>query len=213
MEIHVTAKQWMWKAAHAGGARELESLHIPVGQPVLLYLDSQDVIHSFFVPAFRLKQDVVPGRTTTLWFEATNPGTYQLLCAEFCGTGHSAMTGEIVAMEPADFARWLDNRADGAGLAAAGRNLFTTVGCSGCHAEGSAVRAPSLAGLFGRQVPLADGRSATADAAYVRDSILLPRKDVAAGYAPIMPDFAGLLDQEEVEALVAYIRSLRGQTP
>lgn len=213
MEIHVTAKQWMWKASHEGGARELGSLHVPVDQPVKLYLDSQDVIHSFFVPAFRLKQDVVPGRTTVLWFEANEPGTYPLLCAEYCGTGHSKMLGEVVVMKPADFTRWLDARPEGEGLAAQGKALFNTAGCSGCHAAGSAVHAPDLAGLYGREVPLADGRTVTADAAYLRDSILLPRRDVAAGFDPIMPDFDGLLDDGEVEALVAYIRSLKGDSP
>jgi cytochrome c oxidase subunit 2 len=213
MEIHIEAKQWMWKASHPDGARELGTLHVPAGQPVLLYLDSQDVIHSFFVPAFRLKQDVVPGRTATMWFNALVPGRYPLLCAEYCGTGHSRMRGEIVVMEPADFAGWLDSRPEGAGLVAAGRALFLAAGCSGCHAPGSAVHAPGLAGLWGRQVPLADGRVVTADAAYIQDSILLPRRDIAAGYAPVMPDFAGLLDEDEVAALVAYIRSLGGPPP
>lgn len=213
MEVRILAQQWMWKASHEGGARELNSLHIPVDQPVLLSLSSQDVIHSFYIPAFRLKQDVVPGRTATLWFEANEPGTYPLLCAEFCGTGHSRMLGEVVVMEQGDFARWLDARPVGDGLVAEGRALFNTVGCSGCHAADAAVHAPDLAGLYGREVPLADGRTVTADAAYLRDSILLPRRDVAAGFKPIMPDFAGLLDEAEVEALVAYIRSLKGEEP
>ncbi len=213
MEIHVEAKQWMWKASHSNGVRELNALHVPVGQPVMLYLNSQDVIHSFFVPAFRLKQDVVPGRTTTLWFKATEPGSYDLLCAEYCGTGHSRMGGTIVAMEPADFAAWLDAQPEGEGLVAAGRALFTEAGCSGCHAAGSAVHAPDLAGIYGRQIPLADGRVVTADAVYLHNSILLPRRDIAAGYAPIMPDFARLLDEDEVAALVAYIRSIGKETP
>ncbi|WCR11050.1 cytochrome c oxidase subunit II [Paracoccus stylophorae] len=210
MEIHIEAKQWMWKASHPDGTREISTLHVPAGQPVRLYLNSQDVIHSFFVPAFRLKQDVVPGRTATMWFRADRAGTYPLLCAEYCGTGHSRMLGEIVVMEPADFAAWLDSRPQGGGMIAAGRMLFTSVGCSGCHAPGSTVHAPDLDGLYGRQVPLADGRVVTADAAYIQDSILLPRRDIVAGYAPIMPDFADLLDEDEVAALVAYIRSLKG---
>lgn len=211
IEIHINAKQWMWKASHENGARELGTLHVPVGQPVKLYMESQDVIHSFFVPAFRLKQDVVPGRTTITWFNTTEPGTYELLCAEYCGTGHSRMRGEVVVMTPDDFARWLEERSESGTLVAAGRDLFTAAGCSGCHAPASAVHAPDLNGLYGREVPLADGRTVTADTAYLRDSILLPRRDIAAGYKPIMPDFAKLLDEDEVEALVAYIRSLRGK--
>ncbi len=216
MEIHVEAKQWMWKARHPNGTREINALHVPMGQPVKLYLDSQDVIHSFFVPAFRLKQDVVPGRTATTWFTATEPGTYHLFCAEFCGTSHSQMTGEIVVMEPEDFSAWLANRPEGDTLVAEGRKLFTTAGCSGCHAEGSDVHAPDLNGVAGRRVALADGRVVTADDAYLRDSILLPARDVVAGYAPIMPDFGGILETGEVTALVAYLRSLgtqEGETP
>lgn len=208
IEIHVEAKQWMWKARHPGGQRELNALHVPAGQPVVVYLNSQDVIHSFFVPAFRIKQDVVPGRTEVIWFEPTTPGSYRLLCAEFCGTAHSRMGGEIVVMEPEDYARWLEARPEGDTLAAEGRALFTSVGCSGCHAPASAVHAPPLADLYGRQVPLSDGRIVTADAAYLRDSILLPARDVAAGYEPIMPDFGRILDDAEVTALVAYIRAL-----
>lgn len=211
MEIHVEAKQWMWKARHSNGAREINALHVPVGQPVKLYLDSQDVIHSFFVPAFRLKQDVVPGRTGTAWFTATEPGTYHLFCAEFCGTSHAQMTGEIVVMRPEDFAGWLADRPEGETLVAEGRALFTTVGCSGCHAEESSVHAPNLNGLAGRKVALADGRVVTADDAYLRDSILLPARDVVAGYDPIMPDFGEILETGEVTALVAYLRHLGSQ--
>ncbi len=208
MEVHVEAKQWMWKARHPNGAREINALHVPLGEPVKLYLDSQDVIHSFFVPAFRLKQDVVPGRTATAWFTATEPGTYHLFCAEFCGTSHSQMTGEIVVMKPADFAAWLADRPEGNTLVAEGRALFTTAGCSGCHAPGSSVHAPDLHGLAGRRVPLTDGRIVTADDAYLRDSIMLPARDVVAGYEPIMPEFSEILATGEVTALVAYLRSL-----
>lgn len=208
MEVHVEAKQWMWKASHAGGAREINALHVPAGQPVKLYLNSQDVIHSFFVPAFRLKQDVVPGRTATAWFTATEPGTYHLFCAEFCGTSHSQMTGRIVVMEPDDFARWLAGRPEGETLVAEGRALFTSAGCSGCHAKESNVHAPDLRGLAGRRVALADGRVVVADDAYLRDSILLPGRDIVAGYEPVMPDFSNILNSGEVTALVAYLRHL-----
>ena len=208
LEIHVEAKQWMWKARHPGGQRELNALHLPAGQPVIVYLNSQDVIHSFYVPAFRIKQDVVPGRTSALWFEPTEPGTYRLMCAEYCGTAHSRMTGEIVVMEPKAYADWLASRPEGDTLVAEGRALFTTVGCSGCHAPNSAVHAPSLAGLYGRDVPLSDGRMVTADDVYIHDSIALPKRDVVAGYEPIMPDFGRTLSDAEISALVAYIRSI-----
>ena len=213
MEVHVEAKQWMWKTRQPNGVRELNALHVPTGQPVALYLNSQDVIHSFFVPAFRIKQDVVPGRTSTAWFEATKPGIYRLMCAEYCGTDHSGMRGEIVVMAPEDYARWLEAQPQGDTLAAEGRALFTAAGCSGCHAEASAVHAPRLAGIFGRDVPLADGRIVVADEAYLTDSILLPKRDVVAGYEPIMPNFARVLDAGEVAALVAYIRALGHEPP
>ncbi len=208
MEFHVEAKQWMWKTRHPSGAREINAMHVPVGQAVTVFLNSQDVIHSFYIPAFRIKMDVVPGRTATVWFEATKTGTYRLFCAEYCGTNHARMTGEIIVMEPGAYARWLETREGGETLAAAGARLFTSAGCSGCHVEGSTVHAPSLRNLFGRAIPLQDGRTVTVDAAYIRDSILLPERDVAAGYEPIMPNFSGLLEDGEVEALVAYIRTL-----
>ncbi len=208
MEFHVEAKQWMWKTRHPSGVREINAMHVPLGQPVKVFLNSQDVIHSFYVPAFRIKMDVVPGRTGTVWFEATKTGTYRLLCAEYCGTNHARMTGEITVMEPAAYARWLETREGGETLADIGARLFTSAGCSGCHAEGSRVHAPNLRDLFGREIPLQDGRTVTADAAYIRDSILLPERDVAAGYEPIMPNFSGILEDGEVEALTAYIRTL-----
>ncbi|MGE0315070.1 MAG: cytochrome c oxidase subunit II [Lautropia sp.] len=214
IEIHVEAKQWMWKTRSAEGVREINTLHVPVNRPIALYMVSQDVIHSFFVPAFRVKQDVVPGRTSVLWFEATRPGTYRLMCAEYCGTDHSRMRGEIVVLDAGAYSRWLDGRlaeaahaaTPPASLAAQGYALYLSAGCSGCHAEGAAVHAPRLEGLYGRDVPLADGRIVTADAAYLRDSILLPSREIAAGYAPIMPSFDGVLGDGEVEALVAWMK-------
>jgi cytochrome c oxidase subunit II len=208
MEVHVEAKQWMWKTRQPNGVREINGLHIPINQPVALYLNSQDVIHSFYVPAFRLKQDVMPGRTTITWFEATKPGTYRLFCAEYCGTDHAEMGRTIVAMEPAEYARWLASRPEGDTLVAEGAALFTSAGCSGCHAGASDVHAPSLVGIFGRDIPLDDGRVVEANEVYLRDSIVLPARDVAAGYKPIMPDFGRILEDAEVEALVAYIKSL-----
>ena len=207
LPVYVVAKQWMWKLQHRNGRREINELHVPLGEPVRLVMTSQDVIHSFFVPAFRLKQDVVPGRYTSLSFKATRLGDFHLFCAEYCGSEHSGMIGRVVVMQPADFARWLAAGPAEPGLAQRGFELFRSHGCSGCHAAGSSVHAPSLDGLIGRTVHLQDGRSLVADENYVRDSMLVPRKDVVAGFEPVMPSFAGQLDEEQIEALVAYIRS------
>ena len=204
--IYVVAKQWMWKVQHPDGQREIDQLHVPVGQPVRLVMTSQDVIHSFYVPAFRVKQDVLPDRYTQLWFTATRAGTYDLFCAEFCGTDHSRMRGRVVAMAPADYARWLHAHV-GVGLAAQGEKLFRQLGCSGCHDPQSGVHAPDLYDLYGRTVPLADGSQVLADERYLQDSILLPKKQIAAGYAPIMPSFEGRIGAEDVLALVAYLKT------
>jgi cytochrome c oxidase subunit II len=204
--VYIVAKQWMWKAQHPGGQREIDQLHVPVGQPIRLVMTSQDVIHSFYVPAFRVKQDVLPDRYTQLWFTATKAGRYDLYCAEFCGTDHSRMHGTVIAMAPADYARWLHAHA-GVGLAAQGAALFRQLGCSGCHEPRSGVHAPDLEGLYGRTVPLADGSQVRADARYLHDSILLPKKQVAAGYAPIMPSYSGRIGAEDVLALVAYLKT------
>ncbi|MDQ6710339.1 MAG: cytochrome c oxidase subunit II [Candidatus Dormibacteraeota bacterium] len=212
LEIHVVAKQWMWKTQQPNGAREIDALHVPVGKPVRLVMTSQDVIHSFFVPAFRVKQDVVPGRNTEIWFQATKTGVFPLLCAEYCGTDHSMMRGRIVVMRPEDYADWLTHQPEGDDLANVGAKLFVARGCSGCHAEASKVHAPKLAGLYGRSVQLSDGRQVKADDGYIRDSILLPKRDIAAGYEPIMPSYAGLLDDGEIQSLTAYIRSLATKT-
>jgi cytochrome c oxidase subunit 2 len=209
LEIAVVAKQWMWKFQHPGGQREIDELHLPAGEPVRLRMASQDVIHSLFVPALRLKQDVVPGRYTTMWFRADRPGTYRIACAEFCGTDHSTMGGSLVVLTPSDYAQWLERSDVDPTPVAEGRALFRSRGCSGCHGPAATVHAPSLAGLYGRPVPLQDGSVVTADAQYIRDSILLPQSQIAAGYPPIMPTFRNLLDEEEVLALVAYIQSLR----
>ena len=209
LEIHVVAKQWMWKTQHPNGAREINALHVPLDKPVHLLMSSQDVIHSFFVPAFRVKKDVLPGRNTDLWFQASKTGTFPLLCAEYCGTNHSMMRGKIVVMRQDDYAKWLVQQPEGDDLAHEGAKLFVSQGCSGCHAGSSNVHAPRLAGLYGRAVQLADGRTVSADDAYIRDSILQPKRDVVAGFEPIMPSFKGLLDDGEIQSLTAYIRSLR----
>ncbi|MXP62570.1 cytochrome c oxidase subunit II [Roseomonas sp. M0104] len=209
LEIHIEARQWMWKARHPDGAREINTLHLPAGEPVRLLMQSQDVIHSFFVPAFREKQDVLPGRITQLSFTPTEEGEFSLFCAEYCGTLHSRMGGKVVVMKPEDYARWRAAQPQEDDQSKEGEALFRTVGCSGCHAPASPVHAPSLAGLYGRLVNLADGRTVRADEAYLRDSILQPRRDIAAGYAPIMPTFAGILREDELQKILAYLMSLR----
>jgi cytochrome c oxidase subunit 2 len=207
LPVYVVAKQWMWKLQHRNGKREINELHVPLGQAVVLKMTSQDVIHSFYVPAFRLKQDVLPGRYTSLWFKATQLGQFDLFCAEYCGSQHSRMLGRIVVMQPSEYAKWLGSGTEQPSLAQYGFALFRQFGCSGCHGPNSIVHAPSLEGLPGRVVHLQDGRSVVADDNYLRDSILLPRKDVVAGFEPIMPSFAGQVTEEQIQALIAYLHS------
>lgn len=211
LEIHVVAKQWMWKAEHPDGAREINALHLPVNIPIRLVMTSQDVIHGFFVPAFRLKQDVLPARDEELVFTPTATGAFHLFCAEFCGTQHSHMTGEIVVMSQSDYAGWSRRQPHGDNLAREGEALFAEFGCGGCHASASRIHAPKLAGLFGSLVTLADGRRLTADDTFLRNAILHPRDNAVAGYAAIMPDYAGIADTEQVDALVAYLKTLNQQ--
>ncbi|NYT69729.1 cytochrome c oxidase subunit II [Pusillimonas noertemannii] len=208
LRVFVLAKQWMWKAEHSNGRREINELHVPINTPIKLVLASQDVIHSFFVPALRNKRDVVPGRYTVMWFQADRTGEYMLLCAEYCGTNHAEMKGRIIAMEPQDYARWLDGGADHPGLAERGYAIFRRNGCMGCHAAASSVHAPELSGLLGRRVHLADGSVVVADETYVRDSMVEPQKAIVAGYDAIMPSFKDQLDEEEIMAVIEYIRSL-----
>jgi cytochrome c oxidase subunit 2 len=216
MTIDVVAKQWMWKFQHRGGAREINELHVPVGVPVRLTMTSQDVIHSLFLPAMRIKQDVLPGRYTQEWFTADKTGVFPLRCAEYCGTDHSVMDGRLIVQTPAAFARWQAQAGADKSLAERGGELFQRLGCAGCHgsnAQGSAgpIRAPSLVGLYGRPVPLADGSFVRADDQYIHDSIMLPNKQVATGYDPRMPPFGNVLDEEQVAQLEAYVRSLGSQ--
>lgn len=208
--VFVVGKQWMWKVQHPDGRREINTLHVPVGQPTRLVMISEDVIHSFYVPAFRIKQDVLPGRYTDQWFTATKPGTYDLYCAEFCGTDHARMGGSVVVMNLADYQRWLGGESHD-GLAARGAALFRQLGCSGCHDPASGVHAPNLDGLYGSTVPLADGTQVRADDRYIHDSIVLPLSQVAAGYPPVMPSYQGRIGEEDILALTAYIKS-RGTT-
>lgn len=208
ININVVGQQWFWEMQHPEGPREMDELHIPVGRPIKLTLSSQDVIHDFFVPAFRIKQDALPGRLTTAWFTATQPGRYHLFCAQYCGTQHSNMGGWIYAMEPADYERWLTHSKPQPSLAEAGEKLFVQFSCTGCHGSHAAVRAPSLDGLYGRAVPLADGSMVVADDRYLYDSIVLPGAQVVAGYQNIMPTYKGSLTQAQLLQIVAYLRSL-----
>lgn len=224
-EVFVVGKQWMWKLQHMEGRREINELHVPIGQAVRLTMTSEDVIHSFYIPAFRMKFDVVPGRYTTSWFEATKIGEYHLFCAEYCGTEHSGMIGKIVVMEPADFQRWLAEAppvvgqpvaaaAPGGGgggesPVAAGEALFTAKACATCHLHQGGGLGPSLDGLFGHTVTLSDGSTVTADDAYIRESILTPTAKVVQGFQPVMPTFQGQLSEEQVMQLIQYIKSLK----
>ncbi len=207
-EIYVVAKQWMWKLQHPEGQRELNELHVPAGRDIKLIMTSQDVIHSFYVPAFRLKQDVLPGRYTTMWFRATRPGTYHLFCAQYCGTQHSGMIGDVVVMEPAEYQTWLSGGVPAGSLAQTGQALFQQLGCSTCHRFDVQGRGPNLTGVFGKPVSLEDGRTVVADENYVRESILVPAAKVVSGFKPVMPSFQGQVSEEQLDALIAYVKSL-----
>jgi cytochrome c oxidase subunit II len=198
----------MWKLQHEEGQREINELHVPVGRDVKMILTSQDVIHSFYVPAFRIKQDVLPGRYTTAWFHPTKAGVYHLFCAEYCGTQHSGMIGQVVVLEPAQYQAWLGGGGASGSMASNGQNIFLQLGCSTCHRSDTQGRGPNLAGLFGKPVQLEDGRVVTADENYIRESILTPGAKIVSGFKPIMPVFQGLVSEEQLNTLVAYIKSL-----
>ncbi len=213
IEIHVIGKQWMWKFQHPEGIRELNALHVPTGHPILLTMTSEDVIHSFFVPAFRVKQDVLPNRYVSTWFQATAPGTYHLFCTQYCGTMHAEMRGKIIVMLPSDYQTWLQTGLEPKGsitMASHGRELFTRLGCISCHGNNPGVRAPSLADLYGKSVALSDGTHVIADENYIRESILNPQSKITMGYHNIMPSFAKQTSEEDLLDLIAYIKSLRG---
>jgi cytochrome c oxidase subunit 2 len=211
-EVYVVAKQWMWKLEHAEGQREINELHVPVGRDVKLIMTSQDVIHSFYIPAFRIKQDVLPGRYTVEWFRATKPGTYHLFCAEYCGTQHSGMVGSIVVMEPAQYEAWMSGGQTGP-LSATGEKIFSELGCATCHRSDTQGRGPNLQGVFGKPVLLEDGRTVFADENYIRESILDPGAKIVNGYKPVMSTFQGLVSEEQLNALVAYVKSLSTAKP
>jgi cytochrome c oxidase subunit 2 len=210
MEIYVVGKQWMWKAQHMDGAREINELHVPIGVPVKLTMGSEDVIHSFFIPDFRVKADVIPGRYNTMWFTATKAGRYHLFCTQYCGTKHSAMIGWVTAMEPSDYQAWLGGGPAGGSMAENGAKLFQDLACATCHLENGQGRAPSLKGVYGSTVTLQNGQTVTADDAYMRESVLNPQAKVVAGFQPIMPTFQGLVTEEQLLQLIAYAKSLGG---
>jgi cytochrome c oxidase subunit 2 len=209
LEVYAVGKQWMWKFQHMDGRREINELHVPVGQPVRLTMASEDVIHSFYVPAFRVKADVVPGRFNTTWFSATKTGRYHLFCAEYCGTKHSGMIGSVVVMEPAQYQAWLAGSSGQVAPVAAGEELFRALACVTCHRPDSGARGPDLAGLFGKRVALRGGGSAVADERYLRQSILNPSAQIVEGFEPLMPTFEGQVSEEGLLSLIAYIKSLR----
>ena len=208
MEVYVVGKQWMWKIEHDTGQREINQLHVPVGRDVKVIMSSQDVIHNFSVPAFRVKADVLPGRFTTTWFRPTKTGTYYLFCSQYCGTQHSGMVGEVIVMEPTAYQAWLSGGGTSGSLSANGQQLFQQLGCATCHRFDTQGRGPNLAGLFGKPVLLDDGRTVVADENYIRESILNPGAKIVSGFKPIMPSFQGQISEENLMALVAYIKSL-----
>lgn len=221
LEIYVVGKQWMWTLQHPQGHREINELHVPVGRPVKLTMTSEDVIHSFYVPAFRIKMDAVPGRYTTTWFEATKTGTYHLFCTEYCGTEHSAMIGRVVVMAPPQYQQWLSGSGSGNGvvndnglpasggsLASAGARLFQQLRCNTCHVEQGVATGPSLVGVFDAPVPLQNGDTVVADESYIRESILNPAAKLVAGYPTVMPTYKGQVSEDDLVQLLAYIKSL-----
>lgn len=208
MNVSVVGKRWMWKLQHPTGQREINELHVPLGRPVRLTITSEDTIHSFFIPAFRIKKDAVPGRYNTAWFEATKAGSYHIFCAEYCGTEHAKMIGRVVVMEADDYQIWLAGGPTPESPIKAGERLFVEMNCITCHRPDSAGRGPILNGIFGRAVRLQSGESVVADAAYVRESILNPAAKVVAGYQPVMPTYQGQVSEESILNLIAYIRSL-----
>src|SRR6202789_3478252 len=208
MNIYVVGKQWMWKAEHPGGQHEINALHVPTGRPVQLTMISQDVFHSFSIPDFRVKREVIPGRYSTVWFEATTPGTYHIFCTQYCGTNHSAMIGQVTVLSPEDYEKWTQESTSGMSLAQNGERLFASMGCNACHSGNAAARGPSLAGVYGSKLQLANGSQVLVNEAYLRDSILNPSQHITAGYAPIMPTYQGQISEDGLIDLVEYIKSL-----
>jgi cytochrome c oxidase subunit 2 len=209
MNIYVIGKQWMWKAEHPGGQHEINALHVPTGRPIQLTMISQDVFHSFSIPDFRVKREVIPGRYSTVWFEATTPGTYHIFCTQYCGTNHSAMIGEVTVLTPADYEKWTQESTSGMSLAQNGERLFASMGCNACHSGNAAARGPNLAGVYGSKLQLTNGSEVLVNDAYLRDAILNPSQHITAGYAPIMPTYQGQISEDGLIDLVEYVKSLK----
>jgi len=209
MNIYIVGKQWMWKAEHPGGQHEINALHVPTGKPIQLTMISQDVFHSFSIPDFRIKREVIPGRYSTVWFEATQVGTYHLFCTQYCGTQHSGMIGEVTVMTPGDYKKWLEQSNSGQSLAQNGERLFASMGCNSCHNGTAAARGPSLAGVYGSKLTLTDGRQILVDDAYLRNAILNPSEHVTAGFAPIMPTYQGQISEDGLIDLVEFVKNMQ----
>jgi cytochrome c oxidase subunit II len=209
MNIYIVGKQWMWKAEHPGGQHEINALHVPTGRPIQLTMISQDVFHSFSIPDFRVKREVIPGRYTTEWFEATTPGTYHIFCTQYCGTNHSVMIGEVTVLSPADYEKWTQESTSGMSLAQNGERLFASMGCNACHSGDAAARGPNLAGVYGSKLLLTNGSQVLVNDAYLRDAILNPSQHVTAGYAPIMPTYQGQMSEDGLIDLVEYLKTLK----
>jgi len=209
MNIYVVGKQWMWKAEHPGGQHEINALHVPTGRPVQLTMISQDVFHSFSIPDFRVKREVIPGRYSTVWFQATEPGTYHIFCTQYCGTQHSGMIGEVTVLSPDDYQKWTQMSTSGMSLAQNGERLFASIGCNACHSGSAAARGPNLAGVYGSKLKLVNGSEVLVNDAYLRDAILNPSQHITAGYAPIMPTYQGQVSEEGLIDLVEYIKTLQ----
>ena len=209
LNIYVVGKQWMWKAEHPGGQHEINALHVPMGKPVQLTMISQDVFHSFSIPDFRIKREVIPGRYSTVWFEATQLGTYHLFCTQYCGTQHSGMIGTITVLSPDDYKKWLQQSTSGMSLAQNGERLFASMGCNSCHSGNAAARGPNLAGVYGAKLTLTDGSQILVNDAYLRDAILNPSEHVTAGFAPIMPTYQGQISEDGLIDLVEYIKNMQ----
>jgi cytochrome c oxidase subunit 2 len=213
IEIAVVGKQWMWKTQHPEGKKEINQLHVPLGKTIKLILTSEDVIHDFGLPAFRVKEDVLPGRYTTEWFTPTKAGMFEFFCNQYCGTNHAHMIGRVYVMEPQAYAGWLRTGPGSTPIVNAGGDLYRSLGCSGCHEPNGVVRAPTLHGLYGQPVPLSDGRIVTADERYLRDSVLMPGSEVVASYDSVMPSFSGRLSEDQIYQLIAFIKSLSISSP
>jgi cytochrome c oxidase subunit II len=199
----------MWKAEHPGGQHEINALHVPTGRPIQLTMISQDVFHSFSIPDFRVKREVIPGRYSTVWFEATTPGTYHIFCTQYCGTNHSEMIGEVTVLTPDDYEKWTASSTSGMSLAQNGERLFASMGCNACHSGNAAARGPNLAGVYGTKLTLANGSEVLVNDAYLRDAILNPSQHVTAGYAPIMPTYQGQISEDGLIDLVEYLKTLK----